>query len=66
MTQTLENMNSFSVLLTRRTWDSETEEERSYEIKELSPNFLTVLLGIFVILFSFLASFLDMVFARKV
>lgn len=56
MTQTVGNVNSFSVLLSRKTWDSEIKEERSYKMEELSPNsfgvFLYALLYILVIFLS--------------
>ena len=56
MTQTVGNVNSFSVLLSRKTWDSEIKEERSYKMEELSPNsfgvYLYALLYILVVFLS--------------
>ena len=53
MTQTVGNVNSFSVLLSRKTWDSEIKEEKSYKMEEVSPNssgvYLDALLNILVI-----------------
>lgn len=40
MTQSLGNINSLNVLLAKRTWYSEIEDEKNYEVGELSSNSL--------------------------
>lgn len=40
MTQSLGNINSFNILLAKRTWYSEIEDERNYEMGELSSDSL--------------------------